>query len=230
VARDLQAIGVRSVPSLLSDLVARERDVPLEGARIQTDDGLHLEFQAPLGFYRRSGLTGIRWLPPVPDLSDTVRGIPAAWADSRAKLRRAALVRAEGGNPAAAMELLAQALRSFPDSRQARHYLDAAARECIAMSDRTGSVAALEGIPPESVWYVQARLRIIGRLTDRARLIEEHRKILAVAPDNEGAVEWLVERLLEDGDREEADTVTRNAVERDPGSERLQRLRERVMK
>ncbi|MBV8881274.1 MAG: hypothetical protein JO332_15010, partial [Planctomycetaceae bacterium] len=53
VADDLRRIDVSGPGGLLGDLVDAFWGVPPKSFWIQTDDGLHLEFRAPLGFYGR---------------------------------------------------------------------------------------------------------------------------------------------------------------------------------
>src|SRR6185295_10863627 len=66
VADDLKRIEVTTPGGLLGDLVATAEDLGLQGsARIQTDDGLHLEFIAPLGFYGRKRMPPLSYLKPV---------------------------------------------------------------------------------------------------------------------------------------------------------------------
>src|SRR5204863_654461 len=85
IADDLRRIEVSTPGGLLGDLVATQEDLGgISGARIQTDDGLHLEFFAPLGFYGRKRMPPLSYLPPlnVDTVGRAVKGRKAEWGEA----------------------------------------------------------------------------------------------------------------------------------------------------
>jgi spermidine synthase len=243
IADDLHWIGVRSAGALLGDLVAQGGDLAplLAGARLQTDDGLHLEFLAPRGFFERRRLPALSLLPDVrkESLAPLVQGRTIDWAESRGLLRESIRSMIEGGDPIDRVRLLERALDRFPEDRQSRLLLDVASEQCLRAADaaaQKGDPAAarlLEAVPPGSRWYPAARFRRIARLRkDGAApesLAEEYRKILQVAPGLETAVEPYVALLLASGFREEAERVASEAAIRNPKSPKVRVARARAL-
>jgi predicted membrane-bound spermidine synthase len=241
IARDLDRIGTNTVGGVLSDFVATTEDLKpkLEGARLQTDDGMHIEFSAPLGFYGRETIAALRALPDVnaDHLAPYVQGRKVAWAQSRMLVREGFKIRAVSKSPIEPMPYFIKALRLYPEDRQARWFLEFQAGQCIVFAEqRTETAPAralLDAIPPESLWYVDARLRVISLLLRDAAppgaLAEEYRKILAVSPGHEIAAAEVTNFLLSEKSLKEADEVTSKAVDRNPQSSRLRVLRGRVL-
>lgn len=241
IARDLNRIGVTTVGGILSDFVATAADLEpkLAGARLQTDDGMHIEFSAPLGFYGRETIAALRALPDpnAANLSRYVRGRKVAWDQSRALVREGFKVRSVSRNPIEPMSYFIRALRLYPEDRQARWFLEYQAGQCIVSAERRTESnqirALLEAVPPESNWYVDARLRLIALLirdsAPPSAIAEEYRKILAVSPGHDIAASELTSFLLSDGALADADSVTSLAVERNPHSSRLRVWRGRVL-
>lgn len=133
IAADLRRIGVENAEGLLGDLVAQGDDLAdfTKGARIQTDDGLHLEFSAPLGFYGRRRLPAVDVLPPVDAarLERVVQGRRVTWAEARALVRDGVRAISEGGSRDEVLRIFRAALERFPADRQARFlYEDQAGR------------------------------------------------------------------------------------------------------
>jgi hypothetical protein len=123
IAEDLRRIDVSSPGGLLGDLVATQEDLAgFAGARIQTDDGLHLEFRAPLGFYGRKRLPALSYLPAVnvETLGRAVQGRKIEWALARQLLRFGIRAVLEEKPLEARMDLFRQALEKYPEDRQAR--------------------------------------------------------------------------------------------------------------
>src|SRR6185503_4455288 len=90
IAEDLRRIDVSTPGGLLGDLVATQDDLTgFTGAKIQTDDGLHLEFRAPLGFYGRKRLPALSYLPAVnaETVGRAIQGRKVEWALARQLLR-----------------------------------------------------------------------------------------------------------------------------------------------
>jgi spermidine synthase len=170
IGTDLFRIDLGTVGGLFSDLVARGEDLlpVLRGARVQTDDGMHLEFSAPLGFYGRRGMPALEVLPPVPEesLRAVVRGRPVQWGPARALVRRGIQETLAGRPRSATIGLFAEALRRFPEERQARLVLEDQAelslREGIRKA-RAGrfeeALAEFDLIPPESRYFAEAERR-----------------------------------------------------------------------
>jgi spermidine synthase/tetratricopeptide (TPR) repeat protein len=244
IAEDLRWIGVQSLGAVLGDLVARERDLGplLAGARIQTDDGLHLEFLAPRGFFERRRLPALSLLPDVrkESLAPLVQGRPIDWAESRGLLRESIRSMIEGGDPIDRLRLLERALDRFPEDRQSRLLLDVASEQCLRAAeaaaqkgDRARALSLFEAIPPGSRWYPAARFRQITRLRKEGApsesLMEEYRRILNAAPGLDTAVEPYVSLLLASGFREEAERVASEAAIRNPKSPRVRVVRARAL-
>ncbi|HZE98461.1 MAG TPA: hypothetical protein VE981_15620 [Planctomycetota bacterium] len=229
VADDLKRIDVATSAGLLGDLVATTEDLgAFAGARIQTDDGLHLEFLAPLGFYGRKRMPALSYLPPVnaANLGRVVRGRGVEWAEARDFLRRGIRAVLEEKPMAERMELFRQAVRRFPEDRQARLMLEDQVDQCLAKGD-----FAL--VPFESRQFVDARLRRIASLKTQSAqpglLIEEYKQVLAVAPGNETALAGISEALLAAGAVAEADEMSAQAVGKRPDSARARLIRGRVL-
>jgi spermidine synthase len=244
VARDLQRIGVTTPGNLLGDLIARENDLATMRlhARIQTDDGLHIEFSAPLGFYGRTRLPALAVLPPVrrESLGSMIRGIKVEWAEARALLREAIRKISEDAPPPESLKPLLEAIRKFPEERQARLLLDDQSEFAIREAQRAvkggqpaKAMELLEAVPAESRWYADARLRRIALLKRGSapphQLAEEYQRVLTVAPASEDAAAGYAETLLALQASEEADETATRALELHPDSPRLHLIRGRAL-
>lgn len=227
VADDLRRIGVTNAAGLLGDLVATEAPFTKawEGARIQTDDGLHLEFLAPLGFYGRKRMPPLSYLPPVDPATLTVKGRRVEWAESREHLRRGIRAVLEEKPMAERMELFRNALRSYPEDRQARLMLEDQVDQCLKKGD-------WDLVPRESRMYAEAKLRKIAGLKAKSALpgalIPEYRQALEASPDHETALAGLSEALLAAGALADADEVSGRAVGKRPDSARARLIRGKV--
>jgi len=228
VADDLKRIDVSTSGGLLGDLVATAEDLGLHGAeRIQTDDGLHLEFIAPLGFYGRKRMPPLSYLKPVDPwtLGKSVKGRSVDWGEARDYLRRGIRAVLEGKPIAERMELFRESLKRYPEERQARLMLEDQVDQCVRKGD-------WDLVPTESRQYVEARLHRIAKLKSQSAapgvLIEEYRKALAAAPDHETALAGLAEALLAAGAVEEADDISGRAVGKRPDSARARLIRGKV--
>src|SRR5262249_23718933 len=160
VAEDLRRIDVSTPGGLLGDLVACGEDLgAFAGARIQTDDGLHLEFLAPLGFYGRKRMPPLSYLPPVnPDtLGKVLKGREVQWAESRDFLRKGIRAVLEDKPIAERIDLFRQAIRKYPEERQARLMLEDQVDLCMAKGD-------YRLVPVDSLQFVDARLKQIAKL------------------------------------------------------------------
>ncbi|MBI3856403.1 MAG: hypothetical protein HY293_12010 [Planctomycetes bacterium] len=228
IADDLRRIDVSTVGGLLGDLVATSEDLKdIAGARIQTDDGLHLEFLAPLGFYGRKRMPALSYLPPVnaATVGRMVKGAPVDWVVSRQFLRFGILAVLEGKPLAERMDLFRQAVENHPDDRQARLMLEDQVDQALRKSQ-------WELVPPESRRYAEARLRRIGVLKTQSTapglLIEEYRKALAASPNSVDALTGLAEALLAAGAVDEADEMSARAVGKRPNAARTRLIRGKV--
>ncbi|HXX92133.1 MAG TPA: tetratricopeptide repeat protein, partial [Planctomycetota bacterium] len=244
VRDDLRWIDVRSAAGILGDLVAGTEDLAgfVAGARVQTDDGLHLEFRAPLGFYGRRRLPPLDVLPVVhqKSLESIVRGRPVDWSEARTLLRESIKAILDQRDPIDRIRLLKRALERFPEERQARLLLDSESEGCVKEADlalarghRERFEQLIEAVPVGSRWYPAARFRRIGMLRKTGAppsdFGSEYRKILEAAPGLESAVEPYVQVLLALGAKEEAERVAREAQERHPKSARLCLARARAL-
>jgi spermidine synthase len=242
VAEDLRRIDVRSARGILCDLVAVSRDLEplLAGAKVQTDDGLHLEFAAPLGFFgHRRALSVLPEVNPE-SLATIVQGRPIEWAEARTLLRQGIKAILDERDRVDRVRLLQRALDRFPEERQARLLLDGESQDCLLASDdalRRGDLARsaelLEAVPLGSRWYPAARFRRIGILRRQkappAEIGVEYRKILEAAPGLETAVEPYVDMLIAMGAKDEAESVAKEAVEKKPKSARVRLARARAL-
>jgi spermidine synthase len=229
VGDDLRRIDVTTPGGLLGDLVATSEDLgALAGARIQTDDGLHLEFIAPLGFYGRKRMPPLSYLPPVnaETVGRVVKGRKVDWAEARDLIRRGIRAVLEDKPIAERLELFRQALQKFPEDRQARLMLE-------DQVDQLARKGEWEAIPPESRQYADARLRIIAQMKEKKTatpgvMIEEYRKALASAPNHVDAMTGLAEALLAAGAVDDADEWSARAVGKRPDSARSRLIRGKV--
>jgi tetratricopeptide (TPR) repeat protein len=234
-SEDLARIGVRSVRGLLCDLTAVSPTVP--GARIQTDDGMHLEFLAPLGFYRRTSNSALEVLgdPDPSALARVVRGHPVNWLDSRRILREGVKARSVGMNRIQTLGLFLGALVLCPDDRQARWYLEERVDACLqAAAQHTAdgkfkaAFAELDAVPPESGRYLESRVRLVDLLNRSKAGPEEFSKvyleILDAAPGHEAASCELAQIFLNSGKLDSAAPVLEVGLARHPSSSRLHLL------
>lgn len=228
IADDLRRIDVSTPGGLLSDLVATSEDLKdLSGARIQTDDGLHLEFIAPLGFYGRKRLPPLSYLPAmnVGNVARVVQGCPVGWAAARDFLRRGIRAVLEDRPVEERMDFFRRALQQFPEDRQARLMLEDQVDQLVRKGE-------WEKIPPESRRYAEGRLHKIAAMKLHASppgpLIEEYRRALAASPDHEAVLTGLADALLAAGAIAEADDVSARAVGREPDSARARLIRGKV--
>jgi spermidine synthase len=228
IADDLRRIDVSGSGGLLGDLVATSKD--FDGhtdARIQTDDGLHLEFLAPLGFYGRKRMPPFSYLPPVSaaNLGAVVKGRAIEWAEARDFLRRGIRAVLEEKPMAERIDPFRKALQKYPEDRQARLMLEDQVDQCLKKSD-------WDAVPPESRQYVEARMRKIAGLKTKGALpgvlIEEYKRALEVAPDHETVLAGLSEALLAAGAIADADEVSARAVGKRPDSARARLIRGKV--
>jgi hypothetical protein len=228
VADDLRRIDVTTPGGLLGDLVATREDLAAGGTgRIQTDDGLHLEFLAPLGFYGRKRMPPLSYLPAVnPDsLGRVLQGRKVEWAESRQLLRRGIRAVLEERPLAERMELFREAVQKYPEDRQARLMLEDQVDQAVKKLD-------WDVVPPESRQFADARMRKIAQMKAKSALpgalIEEYRKALAASPDHETLLVGLSEALLAAGALADADEISARAVGRRPDSARARLIRGRV--
>jgi spermidine synthase len=228
IADDLRRIEVSTPGGLLGDLVATSEDLGgFSGARIQTDDGLHLEFLAPLGFYGRKRMPPLSYLPPVnvSTVGRALQGRKVDWAEARDLIRRGIRAVLEGKPLGERMELFRQALARYPEDRQARLMLEDQVDQCVRKGD-------WDLVPPESRRYAEARLHRIAALKKTGSppgpLIEEYHKALAAAPDHIDALTGLAEALLAAGALSEADDASARAVGKRPDSSRARLIRGKV--
>ncbi|HLY11087.1 MAG TPA: hypothetical protein VKW04_17425 [Planctomycetota bacterium] len=227
VADDLRRIDVTSVGGLLGDLVAASRgpESP-SAARIQTDDGLHLEFRAPLGFYGRNRMPPLRF-PAVnaQDLRRLVKGRGVDWAEARDFLRHGIRAVLEDRPMAERIDCFKKALERYPEDRQARLMLEDQVDQCFRKGD-------WDLVPTASRQYVESRMRKISGMKSKSALpgalIEEYRRALAVAPDHETALAGLSEALLAAGAIADADEASARAVGKRPDSARARLIRGKV--
>lgn len=240
VSADLRRIGIRTVRGLLCDLVAvapRFAD-----ARIQTDDGMHLEFSAPIGFYGRVQNAALEVLgdAEAAPLAAVVRGRPVDWIDARTVLREGVKARWAGMNRVQVMGLFVGAHTMNPEDRQARWFMEdrvqasmLATAQMIRDGKAKAALAELDLIPPESRSYVAARIRMIGLLTAQkappGAIAAEFRNILAVEPGHESAAAELTALLLVENLPPEAEKVAAAAVTKTPGSARLRVMHGRAL-
>jgi spermidine synthase len=228
IADDLRRIDVSTSGGLLGDLVATSEDLAgFSEAKIQTDDGLHLEFLAPLGFYGRKRLPPLSYLPPLnpQTLGRVLQGRKVEWAEARDLIRRGIRAVLEEKPLAERMEFFRQALRAYPEERQARLLLEDQVDQCVKKGDWAG-------IPPESRRYAEARLHRIAAMKKAGSapgpLIEEYLKALAAAPEHIDALTGLAEALLAAGDLAQADDASARAVGKRPDSARARLIRGKV--
>jgi tetratricopeptide (TPR) repeat protein len=227
VADDLRRIDVTTPGGLLGDLVGMSRGPGGDAsARIQTDDGLHLEFQAPLGFYGRNRMAPLNFPPVnVADLRSVVKGCSVEWAEARDFLRRGIRAVLQEKPMAERMDLFRQALRKYPEDRQARLMLEDQVDQCFRKSD-------WDQVPTESRQFVEAKLRKIAGMKSKSALpgalIEEYRRALEVSPDHETALVGLSEVLLAAGALADADEISGRAVGKRPDSSRARLIRGKV--
>jgi spermidine synthase len=227
VADDLRRIDVTTPGGLLGDLVGMSRGPGgAPSARIQTDDGLHLEFQAPLGFYGRNRMAPLG-SPPVnvSDLSSILKGRGVDWAVARDLLRRGIRAVLEDKPMPERMVFFRQALEKYPEERQARLMLEDQVDQCFRKSD-------WDQVPRESRKFVEAKLRKIAGMKAKAALpgalIEEYRRALEVSPDHDTVLTGLSEVLLAAGALADADEVSGRAVGKRPDSPRARLVRGKV--
>lgn len=225
---DLRRIEVRTSGGLLGDLVATSKDFDgTADAKIQTDDGLHLEFLAPLGFYGRKRMPPFSYLPPLnpATLGPVVKGRSIDWVESRDYLRRGIRAVLEEKPMAERIDAFRKALQKYPEDRQARLMLEDQVDQCLRKND-------WDSVPPESHQFVEARMRKIAGLKAKSALpgvlIEEYRRALDVLPDHETALAGLSEALLAAGAITDADEVSGRAVGKRPDSARARLIRGKV--
>jgi spermidine synthase len=228
IADDLRRIGVWAPAGLLGDLVATSEDLgALPGARIQTDDGLHLEFLAPLGFYGRKRMPALSYLPPlnVATVGRAVKGAAVDWSASRELLRTGIRAVLEEKPLGMRMNLFREALKMYPADRQSRLMLEDQVDQAIKAGE-------WDLVPRESRRYAQARLRKIAQMKSQSAapgaLIEEYRKALSALPDHVDALAGMAEALLLAGAVEEADDYSARAVGKRPNSARTRLIRGKV--
>jgi spermidine synthase len=228
VADDLRRIDVTSPGGLLGDLVATSEDLAgLPGARIQTDDGLHLEFIAPLGFYGRKRMPPLSYLPPVnpATVGRMVKGRAVEWGEARGFIRQGIRAVLENKPVAERMELFREALKRYPEDRQARLMLEDQVDQLVRKGE-------WELVPPESRQYAEGRLRKIALLKTKGALpgllIEEYRRALASAPNHVDAMTGMAEAMLVAGAVNDADEWSAKAVGKRPDSARARLIRGKV--
>ena len=228
IADDLRRIEVSTPGGLLGDLVATQEDLGgISGARIQTDDGLHLEFLAPLGFYGRKRMPPLSYLPPlnVDTVGRAVKGRKVEWAEARDFIRRGIRAVLEEKPLAERMELFRQALQRYPEDRQGRLMLEDQVDQMVKKGD-------WDLVPAESRRYAEARLHRIAAMKKAGSapgpLIEEYRKALAASPNHVDALTGLAEALLAAGALSEADDASARAVGKRPESSRARLIRGKV--
>jgi len=226
VADDLRRIDVSGPGGLLVDLVDAFWNAPPKDSRIQTDDGLHLEFLAPLGFYGRNRMPPLALRPvSVAELSPIVKGRAIDWAEARDFLRQGIRAVLEDRPMAERIEFFRKALQKYPEDRQARLMLEDQVDQCFRKGD-------WDLVPIESRQYVEARLRKIAGMKAKSALpgalIEEYRRALEAAPDHETALAGMAEALLAAGAIAEADEASARAVGRRPDSARARLIRGKV--
>jgi spermidine synthase len=228
IADDLRRIEVSTPGGLLGDLVATQEDLGgSSGARIQTDDGLHLEFLAPLGFYGRKRMPPLSYLPAVnvDSVGRAVKGRKVEWAEARDFIRRGIRAVLEDKPLAERMELFRQALQRYPEDRQARLMLEDQVDQVVKKGE-------WDLVPVESRQYAEARLHRIAAMkkagTAPGPLIEEYRKALSASPNHVDALTGLAEALLTAGALSEADDASARAVGKRPDSSRARLIRGKV--
>jgi spermidine synthase len=222
---DLKRIGIDGPEALRADLVATEAELDpvLKGARIQTDDGLHLEFSAPLGFYRREQAAALRLLPPA--------------SRTRELVRKGVLRRSETGERAGPMALFREAL----EDRQARFFMEERVIACLqsaahlaASGEPRKAMAELDLVPRESSRFVEARLMVVELLglggAPGRMMAEEYARVLEAAPGHERASAGLAEIRLKEGSFEEARAAARRGVEKNPRSAMLRLIHGKILK
>jgi spermidine synthase len=226
VADDLRRIDVSGPGGLLGDLVDASWNVSPKGSRIQTDDGLHLEFRAPLGFYGRNRMAPLALRPvSIAELSPIVKGRAVDWAEARDFLRQGIRAVLENRPMPERIEFFRKALRKYPEDRQARLMLEDQVDQCFRKGD-------WDLVPVESRQFVEARLRKIAGMKAKSSLpgplIEEYRRALEVAPDHETALVGMAEALLAAGAIADADEASARAVGRRPDLARARLIRGKV--
>lgn len=228
VADDLRRIDVTTPGGLLGDLVATGEDLVAKGSgRIQTDDGLHLEFLAPLGFYGRKRMPPLSYLDAVKpaSLERVLKGQKVEWAESRDLLRRGIRAVLEEKPIAERMELFRQAVGKYPDDRQARLMLEDQVDQVLKKGE-------WDLVPPESRQFAEARMRKIAQMKSKSALpgalIEEYKRALAASPDHETLLVGLSEALLAAGALADADDWSARAVGKRPDSARARLIRGKV--
>lgn len=228
IADDLRRIDVATPAGLLGDLVATSEDLKgLDGAKIQTDDGLHLEFLAPLGFYGRKRMPPLSYLPTmnVESVQKVVTGAKVTWSAARELLRVGIRAVLEDKPLKERMNLFREALLRYPEDRQARLMLE-------DQVDQAMKAGEWDVVPPESRRYAEARLRRIGQLKSQSAapgvLIEEYRKALTASPNSVDAMTGLAEAFLAAGAVDEADEMSARAVGKRPNSARSRLIRGKV--
>jgi hypothetical protein len=228
VADDLRRIDVSTSGGLLGDLVATAEDLDWRGSgRIQTDDGLHLEFIAPLGFYGRKRMPPLSYLRPVvpSSLGKVVKGRAVEWAEARDFLRRGIRAVLEDKPLTERMELFRQAILKYPEDRQSRLMLEDQVDQCVRKGD-------WDLVPAESRQFAEARLHKIAAMKKAGvapgQLIEEYRRALAASPNHVDALNGLAEALLTAGALAEADEASARAVGKRPDNARARLIRGKV--
>jgi len=228
IADDLRRIDVATSGGLLGDLVAASGDFEGNpGARIQTDDGLHLEFLAPLGFYGRKRMPPFSYLPAVSaaTLGPLVKGRSVDWGEARDFLRRGIRAVLEEKPMAERIEPFRRALQKYPEDRQSRLMLEDQVDQCLRKGD-------WDLVPPESRQFAEARMRKIAGLKTKGALpgvlIEEYKRALEVSPDHETLLAGLSEALLAAGAITDADEISARAVGKRPDSARARLIRGKV--
>ena len=227
IADDLRRIDVSTSGGLLGDLVATSEDLRADGARIQTDDGLHLEFLAPLGFYGRKRMPPLSYLPAVnaETVGRAVKGRKVEWAEARDLIRRGIRAVLENKPVAERLDLFRQALQRYPEDRQARLMLEDQVDQLVRKGE-------WDPVPPESRRYAEGRLHRIAAMkkagSSPGPLIEEYRKALAASPDHIDALNGMAEALLAAGALPEADDASARAVGKRPDSSRARLIRGKV--
>jgi spermidine synthase len=203
VAADLRDVGVRDPESLLTLFVADggRLGTYVEGAAIQHDDRMSLEFSGPQGIYGRTehdNAAVLRRLAAAGPQPDAVR---AAWqAPATAAHRGAMHLRAEAFG--AAFEDFVRALRNHPPDRATVEGLLRAAASARRLGDAEALLAELHSRDAQNVSVAVGLSRLVAARGDLARAGDPLRPLLSQRPPDVAVIDQLASIFADAGDRE----------------------------
>ncbi|MBI2834454.1 MAG: fused MFS/spermidine synthase [Acidobacteria bacterium] len=210
VANDLATVGARSPLAVLSLFLAQGADLRryLEGASLQSDSRMSLEFSAPRAIFGRSADTNVTALRALARRASRPRALDmATQAASAGDLRDRGLMQLQAEAYAVAYDDLRDALGRNPSDAQTLEGLGRAAAGARRAPEAATFLRALADRHRDNIPVLLELSRLLASLGNGDEAIETVKRALTIRPTSVAALEQLASIASDEGNLDALEPV-----------------------